>query len=318
LKQHPDRHAATLTQCADAAVRAGPGPFAPPGPGARDARIDLKLLAFRAQQACARSERARSRLAGLAAAEHPDLWAGTVQDGTARGFAVALEEAVSLAGASSPADAPPAADDPVRVVVFTGNELRKKKDVLVAAAGARIRFARKTGVLFVSREPECNSVNCVRFEDRSDTGTLDAFAARADERPRVFSPQFLRATLLRQGPDFDQLDLEGRLGRGPMGFPCVLRFIGRKDEESVRLVVRVKNEHRDHRLRIRFLGIPDAFVHHECTDVREKVESSAGGFLAFTLVRACGRLVVDGEEVAVPGAQCLGWIEHEFRLGPAS
>jgi hypothetical protein len=46
------------------------------------------------------------------------------------------------------------------------------------------------------------------------------------------------------------------------------------------------------------------------------VHSDAGGFVAFTLVRACGRLRVDGSEVAVPGAQCRGVVEHVFTLGP--
>ena len=37
----------------------------------------------------------------------------------------------------------------------------------------------------------------------------------------------------------------------------------------------------------------------------------------FTLVRACGTLLVDGQPVAVPAATCRGPIEHRFRLGSA-
>jgi hypothetical protein len=61
--------------------------------------------------------------------------------------------------------------------------------------------------------------------------------------------------------------------------------------------------------------MPAALLHHDCTDVREQVENDAGGFVAFTLVRACGKLLVDGSEVAVPGAQCLGPVAHRFELG---
>ena len=35
------------------------------------------------------------------------------------------------------------------------------------------------------------------------------------------------------------------------------------------------------------------------------------------LVRAIGRLQAGDRGFATPGAQCQGWIEHRFRLGPA-
>ena len=52
--------------------------------------------------------------------------------------------------------------------------------------------------------------------------------------------------------------------------------------------------------------------------VREVVQHSGGSFVAYTLVRACERLLVDGRIVAVPGAACRGTIEHHFRLGSVS
>src|SRR5688572_12577142 len=94
---HPDRRAATLANLAGApAVHTG-SPFAPPGVGAADCRMDLKLLQWQALAAAARSPRAAAHLAAWPAAAHPDLWAGAVQDGAARGFAVLCEEAVALA-----------------------------------------------------------------------------------------------------------------------------------------------------------------------------------------------------------------------------
>ncbi|MBM4062477.1 MAG: hypothetical protein FJ265_15480, partial [Planctomycetes bacterium] len=104
---HPDRACATLANLDAAGAARGSGPFVPPGEGARDCRIDLKLLQWRARQALAASEPARARLAGLSAEQHSDLWAGTVQDGAARGFAVALEEALSLAPPLPDARRPP-------------------------------------------------------------------------------------------------------------------------------------------------------------------------------------------------------------------
>jgi hypothetical protein len=79
--------------------------------------------------------------------------------------------------------------------------------------------------------------------------------------------------------------------------------------------VRIDNRHDDHRLRARFLGVPSTLIHHRCADVHEEAQNDAGGFVAFTLVRACDTLLVNGAPVAVPAAQCRGLVEHEFRLG---
>lgn len=315
MKSHPDRRASTLAGVAAAAAQQGDGPFAPPGAGARDCRIDLKLLQWRALRACERSAAARQRLATFAPGERPDLWAGTVPDGVARGFAVALEEAVALAGEPSVAREPDLAADPVRTQVFAGKELRKKKDLLVGSAGARVRFSRKEGVLFVDRAGGLHSANCVRFEARVDRGTLDAFVPDEQERPRLFSAQFLQPQRYVTTPGYSQLVLAGRIGRTREGWDCTAELSARDDESAVRLALRIDNRHDDRRLRVRFLGIPADALHHECTDVREVVQGPAGGFVAFTLLRAVGRLDVDGQVLAVPAAQCHGVIEHVFWLG---
>ena len=91
---------------------------------------------------------------------------------------------------------------------------------------------------------------------------------------------------------------------------------GRKDERCLRLTVAIENRHPDHRLRIRFLGFPDLpYIVHHCTNVWEAVRERGRGFLSASLVRACGKLLVGDDVVAVPTSQCLGWIEHKFTLG---
>lgn len=320
MSHHPDRRGATLLQCAELAATAGDGPFAPPQPGSADARIDLKLLIHRARRAAGSDHRAAARLADFAAERRPDLWAGTVQDGTARGFAAALEEAASLLP-EDPRAGPPEAVlarlplDPLRGAEIAGKELRRRKDLLVASAGPRVRFARKTGLLLVDRDRQLESAAFVRFEDRSDRGTLDGFVPDPGERARLFDARFLQPVRHRQGADLDALLLAGRLGRGPNGFACRLAVLGFHDEPFLRLQLAVENRLTDHRLRVRFLGLPPGYVTHACTDVAERVDAPAGAFDAFTLVRACGRLLVDGGEVAVPAAQCQGTLVHEFRLG---
>lgn len=309
LPSHPDRAAATLADRADQTARRGAGPFQPPGSGAADCRIDLKLLQWRALRTLTNSERARDHLQPFAAAAHPDLWAGTVADGTARGFAAALEEAIALAGPAAPTSPP---GDGRRT---TGKELRKRRDLLVASGGSRIRFTRKEGVLFVDRETGVNSPNCLRFEARRDLGTLDGFVADPAERPRLMSAQFLQPQEYFEGDGETQLTLAGRLGRGPVGWPCTLRIIGRTDETTVQFHLRLEHRVPGWRLRARFLGVPTAAIAHECTDVREVVANDAGGFVAFTLVRSCGTLLVDGAAREVPGGFCLGTLEHRFRLG---
>lgn len=312
VKSHPDRCAATLADVPAARQRQGEGPFAPPGPGSRDARIDLKLLQWRALRAAEAAEPARARLAGLDPAERPDLWAGTVQDGVARGFAVALEEACSL---GPPAPAPPGApDDPGHLQVLAGRDLRRHKDLLVAAGSARVRFSRKQGLLFVDRTVDAHSVNCLRFEAREDRGTLDGFEPGGD-RPRLFSAQFLQPQRYTTAPGFAELRLAGRLGRRQNGWDCELVCTATADRPRVRLALRLDNRQRDQRLRARFLGFQRAWIHHECTDVGEIVANDAGGFVAFTLVRAVGALLVDGAPVPTPAAQCRYALEHVFWLG---
>ena len=309
---HPDRVAATLANLADARATRNGMPFAPHGAGAADCRIDLKLLQWRAIAAAERAGRARAHLMPFDHKAHPDIWAGTVQDGVARGFAVALEEAIALAPATPPLVLP---EDPLHTRVFEGKELRKKKDLLVASGGPRVRFSRKEGLLFVDRASGVSSANCLRFEARRDLGTLDGFVGDESERPRLHSAQFLQPRRYVQGPGFSRLELAGRLGRGPVGWNCEIVLTGIEAEPSLRLCIRIENRLGGWRLRARFLGISSAAIEHECMPVREVVQHSGGGFVAFTLVRACERLLVDGVEVAVRGAACLGTIEHHFRLG---
>jgi len=305
---HPDRLQPTLVQIA--AADTPDGGWARPGPAAHDSRIDLKLLQHRALAAMARSAAARNHLAPYAAEQHPDLWAGTVQDGVARGFAVRLEEAVALAGTVA-IQAP----EPDELVTVQGKELRRKKDLLVASKSSRVRFSRKEGLLYVDRDGGQHSSNCLRFEARADRGCLDGFAPDLAERPRLFSAQFLQPQEYCIGAGMHRLRLRGRLGRGPQGWNCELVVHALLSTPGVHIQLRIEHRHRDCRLRARFLGIPAHRIHHACTDVREVVASDGGGFVAFTLVRACGRLQTSAGPVAVPGAQCEGWLEHQFVLG---
>ena len=109
LLAHPDRAAATLATIEAERDARGSGPFLGPGPGARDCRIDLKLLAWQARQACHANPAATARLSAFDADEHRDLWAGTVRDGTARGFATvpsgASTASISVCGSSIAASA---------------------------------------------------------------------------------------------------------------------------------------------------------------------------------------------------------------------
>ena len=311
-KSHPDRAAATLANVDEQRAARGDGPFAAPGAGAFDCRIDLKLLQWRALAAAARSPRAQARLAAFAAEAHPDLWAGTVQDGTARGFAAALEEAVALAPAPAGLPAPPS-DEP-RLQTSTGKALRKRKDLLVASGGARVRFSRKQGLLFVARDDGTHAANCLWFEARRDHGTLDGFVAAPDERARLFSAQFLAPQSYVEGPAYTRLELAGRLGRGPIGWPCEVTRVGLAGEPHVHLRVAIDHQQPGWRLRLRLLGVPSAGIAHDCTPVREVVANDHGGFVACTLVRACTHLAIDDTTVATPAAACLGRITHDFRL----
>jgi hypothetical protein len=308
-KSHGDRAAATLANL-PAETAADDGAVALPGPGSADCRIDQKLLQWRALQAMATSAASRAHLAAYAVERHPDLWAGTVQDGVARGFMARLEEAIALApaGAASP-------HMPAGAPAVVGKELRKRKDLLVRSGGARVRFSRKEGVLFVDRGEALHSANCLRFEARADRGSLDGFVGVDDERPRLFSAQFLQPTRYVDAGAAQELTLAGRIGRGPIGWDCVATLTGHADEPFVRLALRIDNRLSGWRLRARFLGLPPTAIAHECAPVAEVVANDSGGFVAITLVRAVERLDVDGAAVAVPSAACRGLIEHRFRLG---
>ena len=266
-----------------------------PGAGSDDARVDLKLMTWRARSAIAErgTPEAEARLSEL---DTPDLWAGTVQDGTARGVMLACEEAISLCR-------PETCDsDPVDVelgAVFGERELRRKRDLLVASAGARLRFSRKGGVLFVDRATETNVPDCLVFEDRRDQGTLDGFVPVEGERARLFHPGFLRPIYFAQNEVRDILVIEGR-----------------KDDPRIRIAVTVDNAHEDHRLRVRFRSLPDAVsIRSRGTPSWENVQHRGAKFVAATLVRSCGRLSVGSDTVEVPGAQCLGRITHSFSIG---
>lgn len=310
-RPHPDRAARTLAE--RAAMLAAGGPFAPsdPGPGSADARLDLKTLRIHTERALAErgTDAARARLAGL---DTPDLLAGTVQDGTARGLAVAYEEALSLC---TPAPPGPAPEDPEARIVI-GPALRKIKDLLVASGGARARFSRKRGLHFVDRARDLNLEDCLAFEDQRDLGTLDGFVAAPDERPRLYSPAFLTPVRFEQSPRGDALRLEGTLGRGPWSHGCRLELHGRPDESALRMRVAIHNRHDDHRLRIRFWRFPDPpGLTCATTPPLVRIDHGDRWFWTTSVVRACGRLVVGDALVDVPDAQCKGWITHEFLLG---
>ena len=319
MKPHPDRLAATLAQRHDRPTNGLQGPFQKPGPGSQDARVDVKLLAFEAREALARrgTKAAQARIADL---EGDDLWAGTVQDGTARGLMVALEETISLCDAPDQETTDPSPEQIALGEVREGKDLRRVKDMVVASGGARVRFSRKGGLLMVDRAFGLHVENAVCFEDSSDRGSLDRFVPDESERPRLFHPGFLLPVRWERNEVRDLLLLEGRLGRGPRGFPCRMRLEGRKGDQHIQMSVAVENRHPDHRLRIRFVGFPEsASIKSRGTPGWEEVLHRGRRFVAATLVRACGRLEVGEESVAVPGAQCLGWIEHHFSLagGPA-
>ena len=288
------------------------------GPGAADCRIELKMAEWLALRASERSAEAREHLAAFAQEEYPELWAGTVQDGVARGFLVRLEEACSLAppepaGATTPGDNNPGGDNPGKE--FTGKDLRRKKDILVASGGSRVRFSRKGGLLFVDRDHDINSENCLWFEARRDLGTLDGFVGADDERARLFSAQFLKPQRYVQSKQFSQLELAGRLGRSAVGWLCRIVITGHADAPNLHLSIELQSSVPNWRLRSRFLGVPSELVQHHCMPVRELVTTDGGGFVADTLVRSCATLLVDDEPVAVPDAASPQAIRHIFSLG---
>jgi len=310
---HPDRLATTLATLPRARQERPAGDFAAPGAGAADCRIDGKLFQWHALRAAERSEAAAKHLATYGLEDYPELWAGTVQDGVARGFLVHLEETCSLAAPSPQADwtSPPEEG----TTEFTGTQLRKKKDILIASGGCRVRFSRRGGLLFVDREHDINSQNSLWFEARRDVGTLDGFVGADDERTRLFSAQFLKPSRLVQGKQFSKLELSGRLGRSKDGWPCRISILGHADRDHLTLTIEIANSLPGWRLRSRFLGIPADRVHHHCMPVREQVQTDVGSFIADTLVRPCATLLVDGQALAVPDAAAPGLIRHTFSLG---
>jgi hypothetical protein len=307
--EHPDRAATTL---ADRARIITDGRSQPEGAGAGhgDARVDLRLLWHAVDLALATRSTAAARdwLAGLDTA---DLRAGTVQDGTARGLRARLEEAISLCKPAPPSPDPDPDED-----VITGKDLRRKREILIASAGVRIRFSRKQGVHLIDRARDVNTPHFLQFDDQHDVGCLDGFVPKPDTRARIFSPAFLKPEQLVQNQREDRLVLGGRLGRGRGGFDCQLTLIGRKDERGIRLRIAIDNRVRDHRLRVRFAGETDAaFVSHRGTPEFSTIRAGSRRFLAATLVRACGRLQVGATHIPTPDAQLQGPIEHEFGLG---
>ena len=147
----------------------------------------------------------------------------------------ALEEAISLC---SPEE-PPAELDSDTDKVFTGKSLQRKRDILVASAGARVRYRRKTGILFVDRDSGIHSDDCIRFEDRTDRGDLDHFTPENGERPRLFSPAFLNPVLLRQGKSRDVLVQEGRLDAAEDVFDLIIETGRDRDTRNLHSVVGV-------------------------------------------------------------------------------
>src|SRR5690606_18522885 len=209
-----------------------------------------KLLLHRARTAVAERPDPDGA-AALRRIASPDLLAGTVQDGTARGVMVVLEEAISLCGVPLGRSEPPwvePSNAEHEHAVTDGRALRRRKDLLVASGGARIRWSRRGGVLFVDRAVDVHADACRRLEDRSERGDLDGFVPDLDERPRLFSPAFLRPRRYVEGSDYQRLELEGRLGRGPRGYPARIVFEGRRSDAFVTLGVAIRNDHDDHRL----------------------------------------------------------------------
>lgn len=317
-KAHPDRLAETLAHRA-ALLQSVPavnhGTSVEQPAHTIDARVDLHLLRFKVQRAL-RERGTEAAIAALSGLESTDLSAGTIQDGTARGLMARLEESLSLCEPLIPNPDESKPVDHPHTEIFHGKDLRRKRDILVASNGARIRMSRKTGCLLVDRKQGIHEEHCIQFEDQNDVGCLDHFQAADGQRPRLFSPAFLKPSYLHQGPIEDRLVLEGQLGRGRGGYPCKITFIGRKDEPGIRMSVWILNQHHNHRLRIRFAGLQDpAYISHHGTPGFELVHTGGKTFLAATLVRACGRLRTGNDFVSTPAAQVIGPVEHQFGLG---
>ena len=62
------------------------------------------------------------------------------------------------------------------------------------------------------------------------------------------------------------------------------------------MTIAIRNDHDDHRLRLRLHGLPTDYpISHKGTPGWQRVIHAHGTFIAATLVRACGKLDVDGE-----------------------
>ncbi|MEC8253246.1 MAG: hypothetical protein VX044_08545 [Planctomycetota bacterium] len=310
---HPDRRKATLHQVLASDPPQVANPASLPGIGSADCRIDLKQWIFRARRAMAASADAARHLEPLSEARHPDLWAGTVPDGVARGFAARLEEACSMANC---ADATPAPEPPRER--HDGAALRRKKDLLVAAGAARVRFTRKGGLLFVVRDRDVHTENCLWFEARRDHGTLDGFVGAPDERPRLFSAQHLKPAEYIRTEHTASLTLTGLLGKGHDGWHCRVHLHGDQRRSLLSMTIELPRSAPGWRLRSRLLGVPADLARHACEPVRERVDGPRGGFLADTLIRSCGVLRVGEDLVEAPAAAAPGPLVHQFELGPAT
>ena len=154
----------------------------------------------------------------------------------------------------------------------------------------------------------------LRIEDRTDQGTLEAFVAEDGERPRLFDPKFLKPVLHVRKKGADLLVLRGWLGRGPVEIPCRMVWTG-CEPGPLTLRIALHNDRPNHRVRMRFLGLPRSFVTHRCTDTFEAIHERGSSFHAVTLLRSCGGLKVDDRIVETPSALSFGWIEHTFVFG---
>ena len=133
LAPHPDRLATNLAHRKNLLEQGISKDVFLPTAGSADARMDLKLLAHRTQRALEErwAAEAEARLAGLST---PDLSAGTVQDGTARGLKVALEEALSLCAPTAP---DPRAEVDANADAELGADIIEGKDLAPAAGHPR-------------------------------------------------------------------------------------------------------------------------------------------------------------------------------------
>ncbi|MFK7739106.1 MAG: hypothetical protein AB8H80_02195 [Planctomycetota bacterium] len=324
---HPDRCAATLANLPQAHADRSPDGCRTAGAGAADCRIELKLLQWQAMRAAERSPTAAEHLARLDRDRHPDLWQGTVRDGSALGMLAHLHEVVALAPPPTPPAKADEANELAPAQTFDAKQLRRKKDLLVKSGSTRVRFSRKGGVLLVDREHETHSENCMWFEARRDLGTLDEFVGPEGERARLFSAQFLkpkfyRIEKFRSGDakrvrEESELLISGRLGSGPAAWPISMRFLGDTSRSAVELQIELPHVPTGWRLRLRTLGVPSSLLHHHCLPVREQVDTERGGLLCDTLVRSCDRLRIDDNIIKVPDAGNPRPLRHIFTLGEA-